>query len=189
MEYRKQSFSVEDAGIEGLKVINPFFIEDERGFFLKNFEKDIFSGLGLENEIHEEFLSRSVKNVVRGLHFQTAEPQIKIVGAVEGRVFDVAVDLRRDSKTYGKYESCELSGKNHKLFYIPRGFAHGFLVLSDFAIVSYMCIGRYRPDHDTGILWSDPDIGIKWPVDYKDVIASKRDAGLMRFKKYDKING
>lgn len=186
MEYRKQGFSVEETGIEGLKIINPFFAEDERGFFLKNFEKDIFAGFSLENEIHEEFISRSGKNIVRGLHFQAFEPQIKIVSAIEGEIFDVAVDLRRDSITYGKYESCELSGENHKIFYIPRGFAHGFLVLSDYAIISYICIGKYLPEHDTGILWNDPDIGIKWPVgNQKDAILSSKDRGLMRFSEYD----
>ena len=186
MEYKTQFFSVESTGMEGLKIINPFYMEDERGFFMKNFEKDIFSELGLENEIHEEFISRSWKNIVRGLHFQKTRPQIKIVGAIEGKVFDVAVDLRRNSLTYGKYETCELSGDNHKLFYIPKGFAHGFLVLSEYAIITYSCIGKYIPEYDTGILWNDPDIGIRWPLkNPEDAILSQKDRELMRFSEYD----
>lgn len=189
MNDRKQRFSVEKTAIDGLAVIYPFFVEDERGFFVKNFERDIFRTFGLENEIQEEFTSRSKKNVVRGLHFQTREPQVKIVSVAAGRIFDVAVDLRRGSATFGQYESRELSDENHEIFYIPRGFAHGFLVLSDFAVVSYMCVGKYFGEYDTGIVWDDPDIAIGWPVQNKeDIIVSPRDRALMRFAGFEGIS-
>jgi len=190
MNYRKQSFSVEETPIRGLAVIHPFFAEDERGFFVKNFERDLYTAFGLENEIHEEFTSRSKKNVVRGLHFQTKEPQVKIISVAAGRIYDVAVDLRRDSTTFGRYIGRELSDENHEIFYIPRGFAHGFMVISDFAVVSYMCAGKYLGEYDTGIVWDDPDIGIAWPVRNKeDVIISLRDKGLMRLAEYEKDTG
>lgn len=182
-------FTKEDTGMEGLFVLNPFYAEDERGFFLKGFEKDIFRTFGLENEVNEWFVSGSKKNVVRGLHFQTRNPQVKIVSALEGSVLDIAVDLRRDSTTYGKYESCELSGENHKMFYIPKGFAHGFCVLSDWAVVSYVCIGKYYSEYDAGIVWDDPDLGIEWPfANNADAILSDRDRGLARFADFDCTN-
>ena len=131
-------FSIEECELKGLKIIHPFFAEDERGFFLKSFEQDIFKTFGLENIISEDFESFSYKNVIRGLHFQTNNPQIKMVRAITGEIMDVAVDLRKDSPTFGKWESVILSGDNHKIFWIPAGFAHGFRVLSEDAIVSYI---------------------------------------------------
>ena len=185
---RVQRFSKEDTKMEGLFVLNPFLAEDDRGYFLKGFERDIYQEFGLENEVNEWFISGSHKNVVRGLHFQLKHPQIKIVSVHAGRIFDVAVDLRHGSPTYGKYESIELSGDNHKSFYIPRGYAHGFCVLSDWAVVSYVCIGKYYPEFDTGIAWNDSDLGVRWPLLEEEAFLSEKDRNLMHFAGFDAIN-
>lgn len=183
-----QRFSKEETGMEGLFVLNPFLAEDDRGYFLKGFEKNIYKEFGLESEVSEWFISGSHKNVVRGLHFQLREPQVKVVSVHAGRIFDVAVDLRRGSPTYGKYEAVELSSDNHKIYYIPKGFAHGFCVLSDWAVVSYVCIGRYFPEYDTGIFWNDPDLAVIWPVAPDDAFLSQKDNNLMRFAEFERIN-
>lgn len=183
-----QRFSKEETGMEGLFVLNPFWAEDERGFFLKGFEKDVYREFGLDSEVNEWFVSGSHKNVVRGLHFQTVEPQAKFVAALSGRIWDVAVDLRSGSATYGKSLGVELSDVNRKVFCIPKGFAHGFCVLSDWALVSYTCAGKYLGEYDTGIVWDDPDLAIRWPVSAADAILSDRDGKLMRFCEFDSKN-
>lgn len=182
-------FDIQDTEFEGLKVVIPFYMEDNRGTFLKSFEKDIYKKFGLNGDIYEDFESYSKKNVIRGLHFQTKNPQIKIVRAIKGRVNDVVVDLRKDSKTFGKYLSFELSDENHYSLWIPAGFAHGFCVLSEEgAIVSYKCIGKYLKGYDTGIKWNDTDLNIDWPID--SPVISERDKSLMSFKEFaTKFNG
>ena len=149
----------------GLRLIAPFYSGDGRGYLLKGYEKEIFRQNGLEMDLFETFESYSVRGVIRGLHFQTRSPQAKLVRAVAGTVFDAAVDLRRGSATFGQWYTAELSQENRLMFYMPPGFAHGFLVLSETALVSYQCAGRYLKDCDTGIVWNDPDIGIEWPLD------------------------
>lgn len=168
--------------IEGLRVITPFFTEDQRGYFLKNMEKDIFSGFGIEMDIYEEFETYSKKNVIRGLHFQTQNPQGKLVRAVKGSIMDVAVDLREGSSTFGRWESVMLSDENHEAFWIPAGFAHGFEVISEDALVSYKCVGKFLSEYDTGIKWDDPDIGIKWMA--KEPVLSAKDNQLMSLKEF-----
>lgn len=177
-------FNVKDVGM-GLKIIEPFFVSDNRGYFLKSFEKNIYSQLGLENELVEVFESYSKKDVIRGLHFQTINPQIKIVRAVTGCVLDVAVDVRKDSPTFGKWNLVELSADNHLSYYIPRGFAHGFRVLSEEAVVSYQCIGPYEKGSDTGIVWNDKLLNIDWGTDV--AIVSDRDKALMTFDEYKNL--
>lgn len=179
------NFSFEEQKIPGLFLITPFFSEDERGYFKKNYEKEIFQKAGLEADIFEEFESLSHRNVIRGLHFQSQWPQTKIVRTIFGEIFDVAVDLRKNSETFGEWKAVYLSGENRKLFYIPAGFAHGFMVVSDKALVSYMCVGKYYKEYDTGIRWDDPDIGIKWPLrkDEKPVL-SERDKRFGSLKEY-----
>lgn len=178
-------FKFEDTPLDGLKVIHPAYMEDERGNFLKSFEKEIFSQNGIEMAPFEVFESLSTKGVLRGLHFQTKLPQAKLVRTVTGNVFDVAVDIRKDFPTFGKWHSVELSGANKKMFYIPPYFAHGFLVLSESAIVSYICAGRYLKEYDSGILWKDPVVAIEWPISIiGEVTVSKRDesfGGLVEF--------
>lgn len=177
------NFAIHDVGM-GLKMIESFYVEDNRGYFLKSFEKNVFKELGVENELAEVFESYSKKDVIRGLHFQTVNPQIKIVRAVTGKVLDVAVDIRKDSATFGKWHAVELSAENHCSFYIPRGFAHGFRVLSGDTIVSYQCIGQYEKGSDTGIVWNDKDLNIAWGIE--NPIVSVRDQELMSFEEYRK---
>ena len=185
---RMQRFSKEELGMEGLFVLDPFWAEDERGFFMKGFEKDVFRELGLDDGINEWFVSGSRKNVVRGLHFQTHDPQAKYVSALSGCIWDIAVDLRRGSATYGKYLGMELSEENRKVFCIPKGFAHGFCVLSEWALVSYVCAGKYLAECDTGIVWDDKDLDIRWPVSPADAVLSGRDRELGRFADFDRVN-
>lgn len=176
------TFAVREGRIAGLKIITPFYMEDERGFFLKSFEKDVFHSLGIDMEIYEDFESFSRKNVIRGLHFQTKEPQAKLVRALSGSILDVAVDLRKGSKTFGEWEAVILSDHNHEAFWIPEGFAHGFLVLSDSALVSYKCRGKYLKEYDSGICWNDRDIQVEWGI--SDPIVSEKDQNLMSLREY-----
>ena len=144
--------------IEGLYVIEPTVFKDERGYFMETYNQNDFKEAGLNMTFVQDNQSMSVKGVLRGLHFQKQYPQGKLVRAVRGTVFDVAVDLRSDSKTYGKWFGVTLSAENKKQFYIPEGFAHGFLVLSDEAEF-------YHPGDEGGLLWSDPEIGVDWPIE------------------------
>ena len=148
--------------IEGLYVIEPTVFKDERGYFMETYNQNDF---GLNMTFVQDNQSMSVKGVLRGLHFQKQYPQGKLVRAVRGTVFDVAVDLRSDSKTYGKWFGVTLSAENKKQFYIPEGFAHGFLVLSDEAEFAYKCTDFYHPGDEGGLLWSDPEIGVDWPIE------------------------
>ena len=149
--------------IEGLYVIEPTVFKDERGYFMETYNQNDFKEAGLNMTFVQDNQSMSVKGVLRGLHFQKQYPQGKLVRAVRGTVFDVAVDLRSDSKTYGKWFGVTLSAENKKQFYIPEGFAHGFLVLSDQAEFCYKCTDFYHPDDEGGIAWNDPTINVAWP--------------------------
>ena len=151
--------------IEGLYVIEPTVFKDERGYFMETYNQNDFKEAGLNMTFVQDNQSMSVKGVLRGLHFQKQYPQRKLVRAVRGTVFDVAVDLRSDSKTYGKWFGVTLSAENKKQFYIPEGFAHGFLVLSDEAEFAYKCTDFYHPGDEGGLLWSDPEIGVDWPIE------------------------
>lgn len=175
-------FTVKNLPLEGAKLITPFYVEDDRGFFLKSVEKDIFENWGLKADIYEDFESFSHKGVIRGLHFQIIKPQVKMVRAILGTICDVIVDLRKDSSTFGQYTDIILSDENHEILWIPEGFAHGFEVLSDTALVSYKCIGKYIKEYDTGIVWNDPEIGIMWST--SKPIISDRDAELMSFHEF-----
>ncbi len=178
-------FDIENLELDGVKLITPFYVEDNRGYMKKSFEKGIFSEWNLEGDIQEIFLSKSKRDVVRGLHFQINNPQIKIVTVVYGKILDVVVDLRAQSVTYGKWISVELSEDNRKSLYIPRGFAHGFRVLSNEAIVEYQCIGAYDKESDTGIIWNDEKLGIDWGI--VSPVLSERDKNLMTFKDYTEM--
>lgn len=148
--------------IEGLCVIEPTVFGDERGYFMETYNQNDFKEEGLDMVFVQDNQSMSTKGVLRGLHFQKQYPQGKLVRAVRGSVFDVAVDLRSDSKTYGKWFGVELSAENKKQFYIPEGFAHGFIVLSDEAEFAYKCTDFYHPGDEGGLAWNDPEIGINW---------------------------
>jgi len=149
----------------GLTIVKPAVFEDDRGFFMETFSFREFSKIGLKNNFVQNNHTKSVRGVLRGLHYQL-EPmaQTKLVRCIEGEIFDVVVDIRRGSPSYGRWFGIGLSETNKKMLYIPRGFAHGFAVLSEEAQVIYMVDKHYSPEHDKGILWSDPDLGIEWPL-------------------------
>jgi dTDP-4-dehydrorhamnose 3,5-epimerase len=150
-------------GIQGLCVIEPAVHGDARGYFMETYNQNDMREAGLDMVFVQDNQSCSTKGVLRGLHFQKQYPQGKLVRAIRGTVFDVAVDLRKGSVTYGKWYGIELSEENKKQFYIPEGFAHGFLVLSDVAEFCYKCTDFYHPGDEGGIAWNDPEIGIVWP--------------------------
>ena len=150
-------------GIEGLCVITPKVHDDSRGFFYESYNQKDMEEIGINIVFVQDNQSMSTKGVLRGLHFQKHFPQTKLVRVIRGSVFDVAVDLRSDSVTYGKWYGLELTEKNKKQFLIPKGFAHGFLVLSEVAEFCYKCDDFYHPNDEGGIAWNDPSIGITWP--------------------------
>ena len=154
---------VTKAPIEGLYVIEPTVHGDSRGYFVETYNQQDMHEAGLDMVFVQDNQSMSTKGVLRGLHFQKQHPQGKLVRVIRGRVFDVAVDLRSDSGTYGKWYGVELTEENKKQFYISEGFAHGFLVLSDVAEFCYKCTDFYRPGDEGGLAWNDPEIGIEWP--------------------------
>lgn len=173
--------------IEGVYIIKPFYISDERGFIKKSFEKNIFKNNGIEFEPIEEMETTSKKNVIRGLHFQIKEPQAKLVRCVRGKMLDVIVDIRKDSKTFGKKLSVILSQENKKMLYIPRGFAHGCRILEDNTTFYYLSDNRYYPEFDSGIKWNDEELNIDWQLDkYDNIIISEKDRNLQTFKEYKK---
>ena len=166
-------------------IIDAAFSDDNRGCFTKLFEKEAFKQSGIEFECSESFVSRSDKNVVRGMHFQTFHPQAKLVSVISGKIYDVIVDLRRDSGTYGQWRGFYLSSENRKSLLVPRGFAHGFLSLCDGSTVMYQCDGAYDRDSDAGVLFCDEDIAVDWPVDSSKIIIGQRDRQLMTFREFD----
>ena len=168
--------TVTPCDIEGLYVIEPTVFKDERGYFVETYNQNDMKEAGLDMVFVQDNQSMSTRGVLRGLHFQKQFPQGKLVRVVRGKVFDVAVDLRSDSKTYGKWFGVELSAENMKQFYIPEGFAHGFLVLSDEAEFCYKCTDFYHPGDEGGLAWNDPEIGVEWPLEEGvDLIISVKD--------------
>lgn len=168
--------------IKDLVVIEPKVFEDQRGYFFEAYNKNTFHELGLDYDFVQDNQSYSTKGVLRGLHFQKQYPQAKLVRVLQGEVFDVAVDLRKDSPTYGKWYGVTLSAENKKMFMIPRGFAHGFFVLSDTAVFSYKCDDFYHPNDEGGIMYNDPDIGVEWPKIGAEYILSEKDKKHPGFK-------
>lgn len=168
--------------IKGLLIIEPDVFADDRGFFMESYNEQKFHALGIMDTFRQDNHSRSVKNTLRGLHFQTRPGQSKLVRAVRGAVWDVAVDIRPDSPTLGRYYAVELSEENKRMFYIPVGFAHGFCVLTDMAEFVYKCSNVYIGETEAGIAWNDPGIGIDWPVN--EPILSKRDQSNQSLKEF-----
>ncbi len=157
-------FQVETCEIEGLKIVTPTVFGDERGYFMETYQYEDFKAAGIDVTFVQDNQSASKKGVLRGLHFQINYPQDKLVRVISGEVYDVAVDLRKGSPTYGQWHGELLSAENKKQFFIPKGFAHGFLVLSDYAEFCYKCTDYYHANDEGGLLWSDPEIGVKWPI-------------------------
>lgn len=182
------NFTFFPSDIKDRVVIDPRVYGDHRGYFMETYHKKSFFDGGIRVDFVQDNMSSSTKGVLRGLHFQWNKPQGKLVRVLKGEVFDVAVDLRRNSSTYGKWEGTYLSEDNRKMVYVPEGCAHGFLVISDSAEFVYKCTDFYDPDDEGGILYNDPDIGIQWPVDKvnKNLI-SEKDSKLMSFAAYNKV--
>lgn len=175
-----------ETNIPGLLVIEPDLFRDNRGCFFESFSVRKFEELtGLEVDFVQDNESHSVYGTVRGLHLQTgAHAQAKLVRVVSGCVLDVAVDLREGSPTFGRHFSIELSGENHLQMFIPKGFAHGFSVLSDKAVFQYKCDEYYAPQSEAALLWNDPDLGIDWKLPDSEVIVSDKDSRNQTFKEY-----
>lgn len=162
--------------IDGLVIIKPKIFEDSRGYFFESFRKNVFEEQVCANVFVQENESKSAYGVLRGLHFQVPPfEQSKLVRVVKGKVLDVGVDIRNGSPTFGKYVAVELSDENHLQFFIPRGFAHGFVVLSDEAIFQYKCDNYYSPAHEGAIAWNDAAIGIDWKIPAEDIMLSEKD--------------
>ncbi len=174
--------------IAGLKVITPSVYGDNRGYFMETYNYNDFAAAGIDCTFVQDNQSASKKGVLRGLHFQIDYPQDKLVRVIKGEVFDVAVDLRKGSETFGKWFGVVLSEENKKQFFIPKNFAHGFLVLSDYAEFCYKVTDFYHPNDEGGMIWNDPEIGIKWPMPEgmteKDLIFSEKDTKWGGIKEY-----
>ncbi len=169
-------FGFINTGIEGLFIVEPTVFGDNRGYFMETYHAKEFQEAGFKMVFVQDNQSKSRQGVLRGLHFQYRFPQGKLVRVTKGEVFDVAVDLRKNSRTFGKWHGVTLSDENKIQFYIPEGFAHGYLVLTGEAEFVYKCTDYYHPEDEGGILWNDPEIGIDWPLDkVKEVILSKKD--------------
>jgi dTDP-4-dehydrorhamnose 3,5-epimerase len=170
--------------IPGVLIIEPKVFGDSRGFFLESFHADRYAEYGIESNFVQDNHSRSTKGVLRGLHYQKKYPQGKLVSVTSGIVFDVAVDIRQDSSTFGQWVGIILSADDHKQFYIPPGLAHGFCVLSETADFQYKCTDYYHPEDEASIRWNDPDIGIEWNI--SEPILSEKDANAPFLKDYAK---
>ena len=172
--------------IDGVYIIEPKVFGDSRGYFMETYNKEHFEEAGLDMTFVQDNESKSNKGVLRGLHFQRKHSQGKLVRVTQGEVFDVAVDLRIGSPTYGQWYGVILNEENKKQFYIPKGFAHGFLVLSEEAVFNYKCTDFYSPEHDGGVMWNDPEINIKWPLEtIENILLSEKDKNHPSLKELD----
>ena len=177
-----------DTEIDDVCIIEPTVFGDNRGYFMETYSKNDFKEIGIKEEFVQDNQSKSKKGVLRGLHFQIENTQGKLVRVIKGRVFDVAVDLRRDSSTFGKWVGVELSEDNKKMFYIPPYFAHGFLVLSDEAEFTYKCTDIYNHSAECGLMYNDKDIGIVWPKVDCEILTSEKDAKWKSLKEFKESN-
>ena len=183
-------FSFEELDLKGAFKIQPFYATDERGGFVKDYNIDMFKASGIKHELKEVFYTISKKGVIRAIHFQLVKQQAKLVRCISGHVYDVIVDLRPDSATFGQWRGFDLTGDNQVELYIPQYFGHGYLVLED-SVVSYKCGEVFYGEGDSGIMYNDPDINIEWPFEKIDgienLIISDKDKALMSFTEYTEI--
>ncbi len=180
------NFTFIETEIKDAFIVEPKIYGDNRGYFEETYQYENFKEAGLDMIFVQDNESKSKKGVLRGLHFQTQFSQGKLVRVLQGEVFDVAVDLRKDSETYGKWTGVRLSSENKKMFYIPENFAHGFLVLSDEATFAYKCTNLYHPEYDSGIIWNDREINIEWPIEgIKEIILSEKDKKQQTFSEFN----
>ena len=179
-----QKFEFHETEIPGLIAVTPFNADDVRGCFTKDYSKEVFEANGIQHDLAEVFYTTSYKGVIRALHFQRIHQQPKLVRCIHGHVWDVVVDLRKDSPSFKKWLAFDLTGENHKEVLIPAGCAHGYLVLED-SIVSYKCGEKFYGEYDDGILWNDPDIGVEWPLELiggeEKLILADKDKNLQSF--------
>ena len=166
-------FTFKETKIKDVYIIEPEVFGDNRGYFMETYRKEEFDNAGLKYNFVQDNQSKSKKGVLRGLHYQRKYPQAKLVRVISGEVFDVAIDLRKDSPTYGQWVGEILSSENKKMLMVPRGFAHGFMVLSETAEFIYKCDEVYHPEDEGGIMWNDPEVGIKWPSDIEPLLSEK----------------
>jgi len=169
-----------ETGLDGVVIIEPRVHGDERGFFLESWKASSYGKQGLPATFAQANISRSEKGVLRGLHYQYRQPQGKLVCVLEGRIFDVAVDVRPGSASFGQWAGVELSAHSHRQLYIPEGFAHGFIVLSDSALFHYYCTTEYAPQYEVSIAWDDPDVGVQWPAEPRSISGKDRQAPRLR---------
>ena len=172
--------NVIETRISGVLILEPKVFGDERGFFMETYNEARYKEAGLPSNFVQDNLSLSARNVLRGLHFQNPDQQGKLVYVLQGEVFDVAVDIREGSPTFGEWEGVTLSAENKRQFWVPEGFAHGFVVTSDTALFAYKCSAPYNADADAGVRWNDPEIGVKWPVEEPTLSEKDRNAPLLR---------
>jgi dTDP-4-dehydrorhamnose 3,5-epimerase len=179
-----EKFKITQTKLPGLLVIEPHAFADDRGFFMESYNRDAFAALGLNLTFLQDNHSRSKKGVVRGLHYQLEPAGMgKLVSCLHGSIFDVGLDLRQGSPTFGNWYGEILSGDNHQMLYLPPGFAHGFMALEDNSDVLYKCTNVWRPEHERAIVWNDPAVGIKWPLDkVGKPLVNAKDAGAPLFK-------
>lgn len=179
-------FNFIETKIKDLYIIEPKVFGDNRGYFMETYNRNDFFEAGLTMEFVQDNESKSKKGVLRGMHFQTKHTQGKLVRATRGSVYDVAVDLRKGSPNFGQWEGVLLTEENKRQFYVPEGFAHGFLVVSDEAVFNYKCTDFYAPEYDSGLLWNDPEVGIEWPLDGVDeLLLSEKDKAQKTLKELD----
>lgn len=185
-----QQFCFEKLNLEGAYLIDPFVAYDERGYFIKDYSKDVFEKNNLAHDLQEVFYTCSKSGVIRAIHFQRVMQQPKLVRCVVGQVYDVIVDLRKNSHTFGKWQGFWLSEENKKEIYVPAGFGHGYLVVKD-SVVSYKCSQKFFGEYDDGIVWNDPDLGIEWPLErVGQLVLSEKDRNLQSFSSFkDKNEG
>ena len=164
--------------LPGVIILEPRVFGDERGFFLESYNQRVFAELGIEEQFVQDNHSSSRRNVLRGLHYQIKQAQGKLVRAVEGEILDVAVDVRRSSPTFGRWEAVRLSGENKRMLWIPAGFAHGFLVISEKAQVLYKATDYYAPEHERTLMWNDPDLKINWKLEGDPIVSAKDQRGM-----------
>lgn len=188
-----QKFAIKEMEIKGLFDLTPFRADDVRGYFTKDYSKEVFEASGINHNIAEVFYTTSHKGVMRALHFQREHQQPKLVRCIYGHIYDVVVDLRRESPTFKKWLSVELTGGQNREILIPAGCAHGYLVLEENSVVSYKCAEKFYQEFDDGILWNDPDIGVKWPLQRiggtDHLILAEKDKKLQSFREFMEIYG
>lgn len=182
-----KQFSFIDLDLDGAFLIEPFIAKDQRGEFIKDYSQKVFKQHGIHHKLKEAFYTLSEEGVIRAIHFQEVKQQAKLVRCICGEIFDVIVDLRKESNTFGQWRGFYLSSENNNSIYVPEGFGHGYLVIKP-SIVSYKCAEDFYPEYDTGIRWDDEDLAIDWPLEKigNNIVLSEKDQKLQSFKEYIK---